>query len=98
MFITEGLPQQMNAANYGDATTFRPDVLTMQWIYRRRGSRNNSEWELSSIYLTGPRIHENGEAGKQQMTNDYWPGGTPCPGSSRSLPRSTAPLAITRSR
>lgn len=74
VFITEGLPQQMNAANYGDATTFRPDVLTMQWIYRRRGSRNNSEWELSGIYLTGPRIHENGEAGKQQMTNDYWPG------------------------
>jgi hypothetical protein len=74
VFITEGLPQEMNAANYGNATMFRPDVLTMHWIYRRHGSRNNWQWELRDIYLTGQRILRNGEAGKQQITNDYWVG------------------------
>jgi hypothetical protein len=73
VFITEGLPQQMNAANYGNATMFRPAVLTMQWN-RRHDSRNNWQWELRDIYLTGPRILKNGEVVKQQISNDYWPG------------------------
>ena len=74
VFITEGLPQEMDAANYGKPTVFRPDVLTLRWIYLRHGSRNNRQWELRDIYLTGPRILKNGETGKQQITNDYWPG------------------------
>lgn len=74
VFITEGLPQQMNAANYGNATIFRPDVLTMQWIYQRHGGLNDWQWELRDIYLTGPRILNNGEVVKQQITEDYWPG------------------------
>jgi hypothetical protein len=74
VFITEGLPQEMSAANYGSPTVFRPDVLTMRWIYVRHGGRNNWRWELRDIYLTGPRILKNGEVGKQQITNDYWPG------------------------
>jgi hypothetical protein len=74
VFIMEGLPQEMNAANYDRPTVFRLDVLTMRWIYLRHGSRNNWQWELRDIYLTGPRILKNGEAGKQQITNDYWLG------------------------
>ncbi len=74
VFITEGLPQQMNAVNYGGAAVFRPDVLTLRWIYLRHGSSNNGHWELRDIYLTGPRILKNGEASKQRITNDYWVG------------------------
>ncbi len=29
VFITEGLPQEMDAANYDKPTVFRPDVLTL---------------------------------------------------------------------
>jgi hypothetical protein len=74
VFITEGLPQQMKSANCGRPTVFRPDVLTMRWVYLRHGGRNNWQWELRDIYLTGPRILTNGEAGKQQITSDYWLG------------------------
>lgn len=74
VFITEGLPHEMNAPNYGRPTVFRPDVLTMRWIYLRHGSRNNWRWELRDIYVTGRRIPKNGEDGKQQITSDYWPG------------------------
>jgi hypothetical protein len=74
VFITEGLPQEMNAANYGRPTVFRPDVLTMRWICLTHGSRNKWQWELRDIYLTGPRILKNGEVGKQKITNDYWLG------------------------
>jgi hypothetical protein len=74
VFITEGLPQEMNAANYGRPTVFRPDVLTMRWVCLRHSSRNDSQWELRDLYLTGPRILKNGEVGKQRITNDYWLG------------------------
>jgi hypothetical protein len=63
VFITEGLPQEMKSANCGRPTVFRPDVLTMRWVYPRHGGRNNWQWELRNIYLTGPRILTNGEAG-----------------------------------
>lgn len=74
VFITEGLPQEMSAANYGSPTLFRPEVLTMRWIYLTHGSRNDWRWELRDIYLTGPRILKDGELDKQQITHDYWPG------------------------
>jgi hypothetical protein len=74
VFITEGLPREMNAANYGSATMFRPDVLTLRWIHVGDGSRNNRQWELRDIYLVGPRILKDGELSKQQITNDYWLG------------------------
>jgi len=74
VFITEGLPQEMNAASYGNAAVFRPDVLTMRWIHLGHGGHNGSQWELRDIYLTGPRILKDGEVGKQQITSDYWLG------------------------
>ena len=73
VFVSDELPLEMKRANYGSATiVFRPDLLTMRWIYREHGSRNDGQWELRDIDLTGPRILKNGKAGKHQTTNSYW--------------------------
>ena len=73
VFVSDELPVEMKKANYGSGTVvFRPDLLTMRWIYRKHGSRNDWRWELSDVDLTGPRILKNGKAGKQQVTNSYW--------------------------
>jgi hypothetical protein len=73
VFISDGLPLEMKKANYGSGTVvFRPDLLTMRWIYREHASGNDWQWELRDIDLTGPRILKNGKAGKQHVTNSYW--------------------------
>jgi len=73
--ISQGLPLEMKKATYGRNTiVLRPDLLTMRWIYRKHRSRNEWQWELRDIELTGPRILKNGKAGKQQITNGYWIG------------------------
>ena len=73
--ISGGLPLEMKKTNYGSSTTaFRPDLLTMRWIYRKDWSRDEWRWELRDIDLTGPRILKNGKPGKQQITNSYWIG------------------------
>jgi hypothetical protein len=75
VFISHGLPLEMKKATYGRNTImFRPELLTMRWIYRKHRSRNDWRWELRDIELTGPRILRNGKAGKQQITNGYWIG------------------------
>lgn len=73
VFVSKGLPLEMKKANYGSSTTvFRPDLLTMRWIYRKHWSRDEWQWELRDIDLTGPRILKDGKAGKQEITNSYW--------------------------
>ena len=73
VFVSDDLPFEMKTANYGSGTiVFRPDLLTMRWVYRKHGSRNDWQWELRDIDLTGPRILKNGKAGKQHVTNSYW--------------------------
>jgi hypothetical protein len=75
VFISQGLPLEMKKATNGrNAIVFRPDLLTMRWTYRKHHSRNEWQWELRDIELTGPRILNNGKASKQQITNGYWIG------------------------
>lgn len=75
VFVSDDLPLEMKKANYGSTTiVFRPDLLTMRWIYRTHGSRDGGQWELRDVDLTGPRILRNGKVGKQQITNGYWIG------------------------
>jgi len=75
VFISQGLPLEMKKATYGrNAIVFRPDLLTMRWTYRKHHSRNEWQWELRDIELTGPRILSNGKASKHQITNGYWIG------------------------
>jgi hypothetical protein len=87
VFVLDGLPLEMKKANYGRSiTVFRPDLLTMRWIYRKHRGRDEGQWELRDIDLTGPRILKDGKAGKRQITNGYWIG-------QDSLPRFIEELA-----